>query len=151
MDGLCPFHNEDTPSFTVYRGGHFHCLGCQAHGSVFDYMMCSESIDFRQACERVAIEAAIMPQTNSYGNGEHKDEGWLPILPLPRDAPKPTDKQFRCDMLHEYWDCEDRLLFYVRRHERKATRDKQFYPLTYGLLNGKARLGQSRKLTLPLR
>jgi putative DNA primase/helicase len=38
--GLCPFHNETTPSFTVYagsRGGRFHCFGCGASGDAVDY------------------------------------------------------------------------------------------------------------------
>jgi hypothetical protein len=35
--GLCPFHNEDTPSFTVYTDdNHYHCYGCGAHGDVID-------------------------------------------------------------------------------------------------------------------
>jgi DNA primase len=39
--GLCPFHGEKTPSFTVYQGGgagRFHCFGCGRHGSVIDYV-----------------------------------------------------------------------------------------------------------------
>lgn len=37
--GLCPFHREDTPSFTVDpKRGRFHCLGCQATGTVEDFL-----------------------------------------------------------------------------------------------------------------
>lgn len=34
--GLCPLHDEKTPSFKVYPDGHFHCYGCGAHGDVLD-------------------------------------------------------------------------------------------------------------------
>src|SRR3546814_5876755 len=41
--GLCPFHNEKTPSFTVsdYKG-FYHCFGCGAHGSAIVFVMRSE-------------------------------------------------------------------------------------------------------------
>jgi len=35
--GLCPFHNEKTPSFTVYPNLSYHCYGCRAHGT-YDYI-----------------------------------------------------------------------------------------------------------------
>ena len=73
-------------------------------------------------------------------NGAHSatqpPNDWRSMAPPPLDAPKPTDSQLQCDMLHEYRDADDRLLLYVRRHEARAGRRKQFYPLTYGILNG---------------
>jgi DNA primase len=40
LKGLCPFHSEKTPSFTVYpKTGNFHCFGCGANGTVIDYFM----------------------------------------------------------------------------------------------------------------
>ncbi len=51
--GLCPFHKEKTPSFYVYDD-HYHCFGCQAHGSVFDFVMQTESLTFPEAVERLA-------------------------------------------------------------------------------------------------
>ena len=45
--GLCPFHKEKTPSFTVNEEkGFYHCFGCQAHGSVFDFVMETEGLNF---------------------------------------------------------------------------------------------------------
>ena len=61
-------------------------------------------------------------------------EGWYPIVPPPLDAPKPAPQQLQCDKLYEYYDQNDRLLFYVRR--REARDGKQFYPLVYGTKNG---------------
>ena len=58
--GLCPFHNDKTPSFTVNeQKGFYHCFGCGAHGSVFDYVMQAEGLSFRDAVERLAAEAGM--------------------------------------------------------------------------------------------
>lgn len=58
--GLCPFHNEKTPSFTVNEDkGFYHCFGCQAHGSVFDFIMQQEGLSFPEAVERLASEAGM--------------------------------------------------------------------------------------------
>jgi putative DNA primase/helicase len=65
------------------------------------------------------------------------DDDWQPIVPPPPDSPKPSAPQLRCDMLHEYFDTDDRLLCYVRRFESKDNKRKVFLPLTFGTLNGK--------------
>ncbi len=58
--GLCPFHTEKTPSFTVSEErGFFHCFGCGAGGSVFAFLMRIERLDFPQAVEAVARRAGI--------------------------------------------------------------------------------------------
>ena len=56
--GLCPFHKEKTPSFYVYDD-HYHCFGCQAHGSVIDFVMNTEGLSFPEAVERLAGEAGM--------------------------------------------------------------------------------------------
>jgi DNA primase len=51
----CPFHQEKTPSFTVNtEKGFYHCFGCGAHGSVFDFIMQRENTNFPGAVEKVA-------------------------------------------------------------------------------------------------
>jgi DNA primase len=58
--GLCPFHNEKTPSFTVSEEkGFFHCFGCGAHGDVIRFMMDSEGTSFPEAIERLASQAGL--------------------------------------------------------------------------------------------
>ena len=58
--GLCPFHNEKTPSFTVSNDkGFYHCFGCGAHGDVISFIMEKESIDFKEAIKILASEAGI--------------------------------------------------------------------------------------------
>jgi DNA primase len=62
--GLCPFHNEKTPSFTVSDDkGFYHCFGCGAHGSAIDFVMNVEGLSFPEAVERLAAQAGLqVPQ-----------------------------------------------------------------------------------------
>lgn len=62
--GLCPFHNEKTPSFTVNdQKGFYHCFGCGAHGSVIDFVMGTQGMEFMEAVEVLAGEAGMeMPR-----------------------------------------------------------------------------------------
>ncbi|PCI41131.1 MAG: DNA primase, partial [Rhodospirillaceae bacterium] len=62
--GLCPFHKEKTPSFTVNEEkGFYHCFGCGAHGSAFDFVMETEGLNFREAVDKLAGEAGMeVPQ-----------------------------------------------------------------------------------------
>ena len=58
--GLCPFHKEKTPSFTVNEEkGFYHCFGCQEHGSVIDFVMKTEGLPFPEAVERLAVAAGM--------------------------------------------------------------------------------------------
>ena len=55
LTGLCPFHSEKTPSFTVDPGlGLFHCFGCGVGGTVYDFLMRIEALTFPEAVERLA-------------------------------------------------------------------------------------------------
>ena len=64
--GLCPFHNEKTPSFTVNDSKAFyHCFGCGAHGSAIDWVMQMEGLSFPEAVERLAGDAGMaVPQSS---------------------------------------------------------------------------------------
>ncbi|HVO03157.1 MAG TPA: DNA primase [Candidatus Cybelea sp.] len=59
--GLCPFHNEKSPSFHVYDDDepHYHCFGCGAHGDAITFVMQTEGLEFRDAVERLAGEAGL--------------------------------------------------------------------------------------------
>jgi DNA primase len=58
--GLCPFHNEKTPSFTVSRErGFFHCFGCGAGGTVFNFLMRMEGLNFPEAVRALAQRYGI--------------------------------------------------------------------------------------------
>jgi phage/plasmid primase-like uncharacterized protein len=52
--GLCPFHDERTPSFTIYpQDQRYHCYGCAAHGDIFDFLQHMEGLDIRAAAEQL--------------------------------------------------------------------------------------------------
>jgi DNA primase len=58
--GLCPFHSEKTPSFTVHRDKQFfYCFGCHAGGDVFNFVMLAEKVPFPEAVEIVAEKCGI--------------------------------------------------------------------------------------------
>jgi len=58
--GLCPFHSEKTPSFTVNEErGLFHCFGCGAGGTVFTFLMRIERLEFPEAVEQLAKRAGV--------------------------------------------------------------------------------------------
>ncbi len=58
--GLCPFHKEKTPSFTVNEDkGFFHCFGCGEHGDVIGFEMRIDNLTFPEAVERLAGVAGL--------------------------------------------------------------------------------------------
>ncbi len=64
MNGLCPFHSEKTPSFTVFtRSNSFYCFGCGAGGDAITFAMRAENLDYPSAVEFLASRAGItIPQ-----------------------------------------------------------------------------------------
>jgi DNA primase len=60
FSGLCPFHNEKTPSFSVHTTRQFfHCFGCHASGDVFTFVQKIENITFPEAVRLVAQKLGI--------------------------------------------------------------------------------------------
>jgi len=60
--GLCPFHQEKSPSFGVDpQKGFWHCFGCGKGGDAFNFLMEMEHLDFGEALERLAERAGIHP------------------------------------------------------------------------------------------
>jgi len=72
--GLCPFHKEKTPSFTVDPDrGLYYCFGCHAGGSIFNFLMEKEGLTFYQSVELLARESGIeLPKLKS--GGKSKDD-----------------------------------------------------------------------------
>lgn len=59
--GLCPFHNERTPSFTVSQSKQiFHCFGCGASGNVFTFLMKYENMGFIESLKSLADRAGVV-------------------------------------------------------------------------------------------
>ncbi len=67
--GLCPFHNEKTPSFSVDpEQGLYYCFGCHAGGNVFTFLMDKEGLTFSEAVESLANDAGLeIPKTVTGG------------------------------------------------------------------------------------
>jgi len=58
--GLCPFHNEKTPSFTVSDNkGFYHCFGCGAHGDIVKFLMETSGLSFADSVKELAAEAGL--------------------------------------------------------------------------------------------
>lgn len=74
--GLCPFHNEKTPSFSVSPGKQiFHCFGCGKGGNVFRFIMEIEGISFMEAVEKLAKRANVrLPEKEMTAEQKHRLE-----------------------------------------------------------------------------
>ncbi len=69
--GLCPFHNEKTPSFSVSSDKQFfHCFGCGVGGDVISFVMKIENIDFPEAVAKLADWAGLQVPESTYGRNE---------------------------------------------------------------------------------
>uniref|UniRef100_A0A3B0J6Z1 DNA primase n=1 Tax=Wolbachia endosymbiont of Aleurodicus dispersus TaxID=1288877 RepID=A0A3B0J6Z1_9RICK len=72
--GLCPFHNEKTPSFSVSNiKGLYYCFGCSAHGDAFEFISQTEGLSFKEALERLASVAGVeLPKNLSFDKENDK-------------------------------------------------------------------------------
>ncbi|MDR7602786.1 MAG: DNA primase, partial [Armatimonadota bacterium] len=69
--GLCPFHSEKTPSFTVDRErGLFYCFGCGAGGDIFDFFMRAEGVSFGEALRELSRRAGVPLEARPSAQGE---------------------------------------------------------------------------------
>ena len=75
FSGLCPFHNEKTPSFSVHATRQFyHCFGCGASGDVFSFVQKIENITFPEAVRSVAQKLGIaLPRQTPASPAEAKE------------------------------------------------------------------------------
>ena len=92
--GLCPFHGEKTPSFSVHATRQFfHCFGCGVSGDVFTFVQKIDNVTFPEAVRLVAQKLNVpLPKATYASEGEAK-EGQPPgagVQPLPAAArPQP--------------------------------------------------------------
>ena len=71
--GLCPFHGEKTPSFTVYpESASFYCFGCKAGGDVFTFIKLIENIDYIDSVKLLAERAGITVREDDSDDALHK-------------------------------------------------------------------------------
>ncbi len=71
LNGLCPFHSEKTPSFTVFPATQsFYCFGCGAGGDAITFVMRMENLDYITAIRTLAERSGVtIPENVSYGDG----------------------------------------------------------------------------------
>src|SRR5581483_949162 len=76
--GLCPFHNEKTPSFSVHATRQFfHCFGCGVSGDVFSFVQKIENITFPEAVRAVAQKLGIALPKISYSSPAEAEQAKL--------------------------------------------------------------------------
>jgi DNA primase len=97
--GLCPFHNEKTPSFNVNGGSQqfFYCFGCQATGDVFSFVQKIENLTFPEAVRVVAQKCGIPLPKREFSSPEEAAEARLrtKLLELHETAATWFEEQLR--------------------------------------------------------
>ena len=86
--GLCPFHKEKTPSFSVHAGQQFfYCFGCQASGDVFSFVGKIENVGFPEAVRIVAQKCGIpLPKREPLALAVHRHDNMVYFKRLEPEA-----------------------------------------------------------------
>ena len=97
--GLCPFHNERTPSFSVSQGKQmYYCFGCGAGGNVITFLMQYENATFREAMETLAGKAGIeLPKQELSGRARQEADRRARLLEINKVAAKYFYAQLRME------------------------------------------------------
>lgn len=91
--GLCPFHNEKSPSFSVSPDKQiFHCFGCGAGGNVFTFLTKIEGLGFVEAVQMLAEKSNIQLPTLTNQRDSAKEELKAKVMKV---------NQFACDFYHQ--------------------------------------------------
>lgn len=93
--GLCPFHEENTPSFYVYHD-HFHCYGCHAHGDVITFVMKHYRLEFLEALRWLARKAGI--------DDSELNRRVYPATALKQKTQQALFQQAQQFLTHHLWD-----------------------------------------------
>lgn len=97
--GLCPFHNEKTPSFSVSQNKQiYHCFGCGAGGNVITFLMQYENYTFPEALQALAQRAGItLPKQEMSGRAKQEADKRARILEVNKAAAKYFYAQLRME------------------------------------------------------
>jgi DNA primase len=86
--GLCPYHKEKTPSFTVSpEHKNYYCFGCKARGDVFDFVKWRDGLSFPEALRMLSSRAGIPEPDDDEGRAVHHvytDAAGTPVLRISR-------------------------------------------------------------------
>jgi len=81
LKGLCPFHDEKTPSFQVSPArGYYHCFGCEQGGDVFAFIQGVEHLNFNEAVQRLADRSGIRLTMVEGGSSTRTERNTKPRL-----------------------------------------------------------------------
>ena len=88
--GLCPFHNEKTPSFSVSGSKQmFYCFGCGAGGNVISFLQRYENMEFSEALKTLADRAGVkLPEKEYSEEAKKKESRRLKLLAINKEAAK---------------------------------------------------------------
>jgi len=76
LKGLCPFHDEKSPSFYVRPGvGRYHCFGCGEGGDVYEFLLKMDHVSFTDAVERLAARIGYQLHYEEGGGGPSESSG----------------------------------------------------------------------------
>jgi putative DNA primase/helicase len=150
--GLCPFHHERSPSFTVQDAkGFYHCFGCGAHGDVIRFVADFHGLDFRAACAWLgagdqprapsrSISALARPERDRAGDpyasllpADPGDRILLPGEDLRCWNPKRPERpwvSYRPSMVFPYRQADGSLIGYVLRIDLPAQGDRPARKIT---------------------
>lgn len=94
--GLCPFHDEKTPSLIIQRGdSHYHCFGCGAHGDAIQFLMTHLKMSFMEAVENLADRFHVQLEEVK---GDDKPKG--PPKTLLKEALERASQFYQFYLLH---------------------------------------------------
>lgn len=89
MKGLCPFHDEKSPSFHVTPArGFFHCFGCQQGGDVIKFLMEIDGLAFAEAVERLAVRYGVQLRYTETAPGARPEKRETHLRPRLLEAHK---------------------------------------------------------------
>ena len=88
--GLCPFHNEKSPSFSVSPGKQmYYCFGCGAGGNVFTFLMEYENYSFQEALKLLADRAGVkLPEVSYSREAREEADRKALLLEINKEAAK---------------------------------------------------------------
>lgn len=93
--GLCPFHDEKSPSFVVQRGDqHYHCFGCGAHGDAIKFLMEYLRVSFSEAVETLAARFHVTLHYTESGDRDEFDRKRI------KEALREACRFFQWSLLH---------------------------------------------------
>lgn len=127
----CPFHDEDTPSFTVTPAtGYYYCFGCGEGGDAIDFVSKHEGIGFAEAVNHIVGNHAgeTSPVKRQSIKQPKAMDVWEQIVPVPAEAPSPnfTFNRMTATRTWMYRDAKGGRIGYVCRFDKPEGGKKSF-------------------------